>query len=81
MLRVGDLLANSARRHPEAVALVDCGAAVTYRRLAARSWGLARGLLRAGVRPGQTVGVLSGNSAFAAETYLGITGAGAVAVP
>jgi acyl-CoA synthetase (AMP-forming)/AMP-acid ligase II len=81
MLRVGDLLANSARRHPEAVALVDRGATVTYRRLAARAWALARGLLGSGVRPGQTVGVLSGNSAFAAETYLGIAAAGAVAVP
>jgi fatty-acyl-CoA synthase len=81
MLRVGDLLANSARRHPEGVALVDRGTTVTFRRLAARAWALARGLLGSGLRRGQTVGVLSGNSAFAAETYLGIAAAGAVAVP
>jgi fatty-acyl-CoA synthase len=81
MLRVDDLLANSARRSPSAVAVVDGGAPVSYRELSSRAWALARGLLHEGVRRGATVGVLSGNSAFAAETYLGIAAAGAVCVP
>jgi acyl-CoA synthetase (AMP-forming)/AMP-acid ligase II len=82
MLRVGDLLANSARRNPSAVALVDDGGAhLSYRQLSSRAWALARGLLREGLGRGAAVGVLSGNSAFAAETYLGIAAAGAVCVP
>ncbi len=82
MLRVGDLLAKSARRNPSAVALVDSGGAhLSYRQLSSRAWALARGLLREGLGSGATVGVLSGNSAFAAETYLGIAAAGAVCVP
>jgi fatty-acyl-CoA synthase len=81
MLRVGDLLDNSARRNPSGVALVDGGTPVSYRELSSRAWALARGLLREGLGAGSTVGVLSGNSAFAAETYLGVAAAGAVCVP
>jgi fatty-acyl-CoA synthase len=81
MLLVGDLLANSARRNPSAVALVDGGTQVSYLELSSRAWALARGLLHEGVAAGATVGVLSGNSAFAAETYLGVAAAGAVCVP
>jgi acyl-CoA synthetase (AMP-forming)/AMP-acid ligase II len=70
-----------ARRSPRALAVIDEHERLTYAQLAHRAWALARGLLDAGVRPGETVGILTGNSVFAAETYLGIAAAGAVAVP
>ncbi len=81
MLSVGEVLRLSRRRHPGAIAVVDERQRLTYAQLADRAWGLARGLLEVGVRPGETVGVLAGNGVFSAETYLGIVSAGAIAVP
>jgi len=80
MLVVGDVLRRNRRRYPHDVAVVDDDGPVSYATLIDRAWALARGLLEHGVRPGEPVGVLSGNSRFAAETYLGIAAAGAVSV-
>jgi fatty-acyl-CoA synthase len=81
LLPVGRFLALNRRRRPQATAVVDEGGSLTHAELAERAWAVARGLLAAGVRPGDRVGILSGNSNFAAETYLGAVSAAAVAVP
>src|SRR5690348_6426757 len=80
MIVVGDALRWNRRRYPSKVAVIDEGGAMTWSELVDRSWALARGLLEAGVRPGDHVGVLTGNSNFAAETYLGTVAAGGVSV-
>jgi fatty-acyl-CoA synthase len=80
-LTLVDLVRLNHRRHPDRAAVVDDVSRLTHRELAQRAWSLARGLHAAGVQPGDRVGVLSGNSAFALETFLGIIAAGAVYVP
>jgi acyl-CoA synthetase (AMP-forming)/AMP-acid ligase II len=80
MLTVTGLLPTLHRRHTNQLAVTDDAGHLTYGELIDRAWALSRGLRDAGVRPGDTVGVLTGNSRFAAETYLGIAAAGAVAV-
>lgn len=81
MLTVPEALRLNARRFPGAVAVSGPDGQRSYADLAARAWALARGLAHAGVCPGDTVGVLTGNGVFAAETYLGVVAAGAIAVP
>ncbi|HKF78108.1 MAG TPA: AMP-binding protein [Candidatus Dormibacteraeota bacterium] len=81
MLTVADALRRGVRRHPQALAVADERERLTHGELARRAWALARGLREAGVRPGETVGILTGNSVFSAETFLGVVVAGAVAVP
>ncbi len=81
MITINEVLRRLRRRYPSKVAVVDHAGRRTYGELIDRAWALGRGLLEAGVRPGDNVGVLTGNSNFSAETYLGIVAAGAVAVP
>jgi acyl-CoA synthetase (AMP-forming)/AMP-acid ligase II len=81
MLQVTDVLRLNRRRYAGDIAVVDERGRATYAQLVDRAWGLARALHERGVRPGDTVGVLTGNSIFSVETYLGIVAAGAVAVP
>jgi fatty-acyl-CoA synthase len=81
VLTLVDFIRLNRRRVPDRCAVVDDHGRVTHRELSERAWALARGLQRAGVRPGDRVGVLSGNSIFAVETYLGVAAAGAVYVP
>lgn len=69
------------RRNPEGAAIVDDSGRLTHRELSERAWALAQGLITAGVKPGDRIGVLSGNSNFAIETYLGSVVAGGVYVP
>jgi fatty-acyl-CoA synthase len=80
MFVIGDLLRWNRRRYPSDLALVDETGSMTWSTLADRSWALARGLLECGLRPGDNVGVLTGNSSFAAETYLGVAAAGMCSV-
>jgi fatty-acyl-CoA synthase len=80
MFVVGDLLRWNRRRYPSDLALVDETGSMTWSHLVDRSWALARGLLECGLRAGDNVGVLSGNSRFAAETYLGAAAAGVCSV-
>ncbi|MBP6878494.1 MAG: AMP-binding protein [Phenylobacterium sp.] len=49
----------AAKRTPEAIALVQAGGATTYGQLEERSLVLARKLWRAGVRPGDRVGIVA----------------------
>lgn len=81
MQTVADFVRLNARRTPDRDAVVDDQGRLTHRQLAQRAWALGRGLQQAGVRPGDRVGVLSGNSSFAIETFLGASVAGAAYVP
>ena len=61
--------------------MIDGARRLDHRELAERSWSVANGLARLGVRPGDTVAILCGNGVFSAEAILGAIAAGAVAVP
>jgi fatty-acyl-CoA synthase len=71
MRTIGDWTRLNARRHPDREAFVGVDGRVTFGQVAERAWKLARGLRAAGVRPGDTVGVLAGNTIFNAETFIG----------
>ncbi|MDQ0615152.1 fatty-acyl-CoA synthase [Microbacterium sp. W4I4] len=71
MRTIGDWTRLNARRHPDREAFVGVDGRVTFGQVAERAWKLARGLRAAGVRPGDTVGVLAGNTVFNAETFIG----------
>ena len=81
MLTVPDVLRRNHRRRPSAPAVVDETRRLNHKQLAERSWSVANGLSRLGVKPGDTVAILCGNGVFSAETILGAIAAGAVAVP
>ncbi|QUH01805.1 AMP-binding protein [Saccharopolyspora erythraea] len=81
MRTVSDLIRLNARRNPGGDAVVDASGRLSHGELAHRAWGLARGLAELGVRPGDRVGVLGGNSIFTVEAFLGAAAAGAVFVP
>lgn len=81
MFLLPDFLRLNRRRHPEVMAVADDEQRLTHAELSDRAWALAAGLAEQGVQPGDRVGVLSGNSRFALETFLGVLAAGAVYVP
>lgn len=54
---LAEIFAESVRRHPEAVALRSGRVAQTYREVDALATDIARGLLRAGLRPGHVAGL------------------------
>jgi fatty-acyl-CoA synthase len=79
---VHDLLHRRAELQPDRVALnVDDGFTITYGDWDRRSNALARGLIDAGVRRGQVVGLLFGGLDWLdyAVAYLGVLKAGAIA--
>jgi long-chain acyl-CoA synthetase len=81
-LNIAHLIARAGRVHPAGIALaLGAGAHSTYGELAARCAGLAAGLQRAGLAPGDRVGVLMSNR----PEYLAVLGAawwaGLVPVP
>jgi len=80
MRTVADFLRLNRRRYPDRIAVVDDRSRLTYAQLADRAYAVAAGLREAGVRPGDTVGVLAGNTLFSAEAYLGVLCAEAVPV-
>ena len=80
-MNVGYLLANSAAKCPEAIALVDGGLRRTFAELEARTAALAGAMLAAGLRPGQRVGLLFYNSIPLVETYFAALRVGLVATP
>jgi len=75
------MLSQTARKHPRRVALVFEGRKYTYRELDGMAEGFAAGLSGLGVRPGDRVGILLGNSPEFAVAYFGAVKAGAAAVP
>jgi long-chain acyl-CoA synthetase len=81
---LGSLLANSTPR--DRVALIDCGdwsnpTFYTHGQLDDLAGAFARALLQRGLRRGDTVALLAGNSAKYIAAYLGTMRAGLVAVP
>src|SRR5919206_4215351 len=81
VLTLGDLLWRSAVTAPTREALVMPDARYTYRELAERSIGVARGLLALGVEPGDRVGVLAHNGVELVEALFGSALIGTVCVP
>lgn len=80
MWTLADSVRLNARRHPDRVAVVDDVARLTHRQLSERARAVALGLRAGGLRPGDHVGILAGNSIFCIEAFLGTICAGGVAV-
>ena len=79
--RVQELFSRSAGARPEATAIVDRGAAISYGRLEAWTNRLARGLREAGCRRGDRVALLAPKSLLAVGAALGVYKTDAVLVP
>lgn len=78
---LGRWLVDSARRHPEKVAIDDRGVSVTYAELERRSDELAQSFARAGYGVGDRVATLSGNSADHVVLFFACAKAGLALVP
>ncbi len=76
-----DLIRKAALRFPSRVALKDSSGELTYSQLIGLSDDVARGLLMRGISMGDRVGLLFENSTHYVVAYLGILGAGCVALP
>ena len=81
MFTLVDAIRRNERLAPEREAVFDGTRRLSHGELADRAWRIATGLRELGVAPGDTVGVLGGNSVFSIETFLGIVAAGAAFVP
>ena len=75
------MLLRSTDAEPDAPAIVDGAATVTYAELEALAAATAGSLVALGVVPGSRVAIASGNDLAFVATYLGALWAGAVAVP
>ncbi|MEU3214464.1 long-chain fatty acid--CoA ligase [Streptomyces sp. NPDC006971] len=80
-LSVASALGESARSHPDRVAVVDADTRLTYRELWTRALRCAGALRASGVRPGDRVAVLLPNTADFLYAYYGALAAGATVVP
>jgi long-chain acyl-CoA synthetase len=80
-LSLASVLAEAARRYPEATAVVDGDLRVSYAELWAQARGYAGGLAELGIAPGDTVALLSPNVVDFPRAYYGALAAGAVVVP
>ena len=78
---VVELVEQWAAQTPTRAAVSDGSLTLSYARLVERSRAVARGLLTAGVRPGDCVGVHLERSADLVVAALGVLAAGAVYVP
>jgi long-chain acyl-CoA synthetase len=79
-LRIHDLVLASCRRNPNKTALVDtsCGRRFTYAEYGETVESLARGLIAAGIKPGEVVAIFHANSWEFAASYHAVTLAGAI---
>lgn len=80
-LSLAAVLAESARRYPDKVAVVDRDARITYADLWQQALAYAGNLRQLGVAPGDTVALLAPNVADFPRAYYGILAAGATVVP
>ncbi|WP_051570736.1 AMP-binding protein [Cryptosporangium arvum] len=78
---LADLLRATARRTPDAPAVVGDGRNVTHGELDRRSNALARGLIGAGLQPGDRVAYLARNATEYWELFFAAAKAGLVIVP
>lgn len=75
-------LAQICADHPaDAVALISRGKETTYGDLREQAGRLRGGLVAAGIEPGDRVAIIAANNWYFVISWLGILGAGAVAVP
>jgi acyl-CoA synthetase (AMP-forming)/AMP-acid ligase II len=75
------MLRDQAGRHPGVVAIADGGTRVTMAELRAGAAEVARGLIAAGVRPGDRVALWGPNDPYWVTHAFGVWDAGAVVVP
>lgn len=80
-LLLGEVLARSARRHPQQAALVWPGGSISYGALNDRAEALAHAMIGIGVRKGDKVAFLMHNRAELLEACFAAFKIGAVAVP
>jgi acyl-CoA synthetase (AMP-forming)/AMP-acid ligase II len=80
-ITIGDLLLRTAERLPGQDALIFPDERLTYRELADRARRIARGLIGAGLQPGERVGYFMNNSPETVAAFYGIALAGGVIVP
>jgi fatty-acyl-CoA synthase len=80
-LGLPELFLRAARRWPDRTAAAFPGTRIGYRRLAEQAIGVGERLVRAGIGPGDHVGLLIPNSGRFLATLLGISLCGAVPVP
>jgi fatty-acyl-CoA synthase len=80
MRTIREFLRLNSLRYPDDLAVADDAGQLSYSELARRAYSVGAGLRESGVVTGDTVGVLSGNSIFAVESYLGALCADAVPV-
>src|ERR1700720_1689430 len=75
-----DLILASCRRNPQKIALIDssCGRRITYSEYGDTVESLARGLIAAGLNPGEVVAILLANSWEFCVAYHASTLAGAI---
>jgi long-chain acyl-CoA synthetase len=81
MLNLAVLLEDTAREVPERTAIVCEGIRLSYAQLNAAANQVAGGLLQAGIRQGDTVGLSCGDVPYFPIVYYGILKAGGVVVP
>lgn len=81
MMVIGDLLRSNARRIPEREALVCDGNRLSWEELNRSTNRLANGLLASGVRPGDRVAFILGNTVEIVQLYYAVAKIGATAVP
>lgn len=80
-LSLAAVLAESAHRHADRVAVVDGGTRITYERLWAEALAQAGALRGLGIGPGDRVALMMPNCAGFPRSYYAILAAGAVVVP
>src|ERR1700716_4104610 len=75
-----DLILASCRRNPQKIALIDssCGRRITYSEYGETVESLARGLIAAGLRPGEVVAIFLPNTWEFCAAYHATTLAGAI---
>lgn len=76
----GEILDQTARRFPDKTAVVDGGRQISYGALDQAANRVANGLIAAGYRPGERIGLLAPNCIEFAEVYFGSARAGTVLV-
>jgi len=76
-----DIVERNARLHPDRLAFALGDERVTHAAYRARAERLAAGLARAGVRPGDRVGVVSQNNLEFVDLYGAVARLGAILVP
>jgi acyl-CoA synthetase (AMP-forming)/AMP-acid ligase II len=80
-MEVRELLRHAAHSYAEKVAVVDAGRETTFAEAWDRGIRLANGLIALGLKPGDRVGVLDGNSLASVDAFLGAAIANLPRVP